>query len=161
MTRYRRRPPEGPRARLVVRLGVAPVDHIVHCLEELGEVVVFALLFGSRAGGRPRPDSDWDVAVYLRDDLTAEERFKIRLRLMADLDVLGRADIVILNEAPPLLAHRALQGQRLVVRDPAALVRFTVRATSLAEDARYWSEIHLQARLRRLQEGRFGRPRRL
>lgn len=138
----------------------SPVDHILGCLEAVGDVV-FAYLFGSRAGGRPRPDSDWDVGVYLKDGLTAQERFKIRLRLLADLDELGRVDVVVLNDAPPLLAHRVLQGQCLLVREPTALVRFSVRIAALAEDERYWSEIHLKARLRRLEEGRFGRPQRL
>ena len=41
--------------------------------------VLFALLFGSRAGGRPRPDSDWDIGVNVSDALTAEQRFDIRL----------------------------------------------------------------------------------
>ncbi len=141
-------------------LCVSPTDHIVHCLEALDDLV-FAHLFGSRAGGRPRPDSDWDVAVYLRPGLTKAQRFKVRLRLLADLDNLGRVDVVVLNDAPPLLAHRALQGQRLVVRDSTALVRFSVRTAALAEDERYWSEIHLKERLRRLEEGRFGRPQRL
>ena len=139
---------------------VSPVDHIVRCLEAV-DGLVFAYLFGSRAGGRPRPDSDWDVAVYLRPELTKAERFKIRLRLLADLDLLGKVDVVVLNDAPPLLAHRVLQGRRLVVRDSTALVRFSVRTAALAEDERYWSEIHLKERLRRLEEGRFGRPQRL
>ena len=139
---------------------MSPIDHIVRCLESV-DAIVFGFLFGSRAGGRPRPNSDWDVAVYLREDLTLEERFEIRLRLMADLDVLGRVDLVVLNDSPPLLAHRVLQGQRLLVRDASALVRFSVRTAALAEDARHWSEIHLKARLNRLREGRFGRPQRL
>ncbi len=138
-------------------LGVSPVDHIVRRLEALDDLA-FAYLFGSRAGGRPRPDSDWDVAVYLRPELSRAQRFKVRLRLLADLDGLGRVDVVVLNDAPPLLAHRALQGRRLVVRDSTALVRFSVRIAALAEDERYWSEIHLKERLRRLEEGRFGRP---
>lgn len=139
---------------------MSPRSHIVRCVENLDDVV-FAYLFGSRANGRPRPDSDWDVAVYLRPERTSAERFEVRLRLLADLDDLGRVDVVVLNDAPPLLAHHVLQGQRLLVRDPTTLVRFSVRTAALAEDARYWSEIHLKERLRRLREGRFGRPQRL
>ena len=33
-------------------------------------LVAFATLFGSRASGRARPDSDWDVAVFLDESLT-------------------------------------------------------------------------------------------
>ncbi len=139
---------------------MTPRDRILRCLESLDEVL-FAYLFGSRAGGRPRPDSDWDLAVYVREGLSARQRWDLRLRVMADLAELGRVDVVVLNDAPPLLAHRAIQGQRLMARDRSALVRFVLRTLALADDQRYWAQIHLAAQLRRLREGRFGRPQRL
>ncbi|MCG8455216.1 MAG: nucleotidyltransferase domain-containing protein [Holophagales bacterium] len=146
----------------------APVDRIVRALEGVDELE-FAYLFGSRAAGqgetghrnarRPRPDSDWDVAVYLDEALTPEERFEIRLRLIAELEgPTFPVDVVVLNDAPPLLAYNALGGERLLERDPVKRVRFFVRTAGLAEDQRYWRDFHLSARLRRLEEGRFGRP---
>ncbi len=136
---------------------VTPIELIERRLTAIDEIL-FAYLFGSRAGGRPRPDSDWDVAVFLRDGLTRRQRFDVRVRLSADLEELGKVDVVILNDAPPLLAHRVLTGRRLLVRDKVALVRFFVKTMTLAEDRRYRGEIHLQARRRRLAGGRFGRP---
>ena len=41
-----------------------------------------AVLYGSRARGEARPDSDWDVAVFIRDP----ERFGIELGRLADLE---------------------------------------------------------------------------
>lgn len=120
--------------------------------------IVFAFLFGSRALGTARPDSDWDIAVYLRDDLSARERFKMRCRLAAELEDLGEVDVVVLNDAPPLLGHRALMGKRLLVRDPTALVRYFVRTIARSEDERYWRDLHWQARRQRIEEGSFGRP---
>ena len=120
--------------------------------------VAFAYLYGSRAEGTQRPDSDWDIAVYLREDLSADERFELRLSLLAELDDLGRIDLLILNDAPPLLAHRTLMGERLLVRDEVALVRFSVRTFAMSEDGRYWRELHRRSRLERLAEGTFGRP---
>lgn len=122
--------------------------------------VRFALLFGSRApGGRPRPDSDWDVAAYLDERLSAADRFAEQLRLSSELSDLGRVDLVVLNDAPPLLAHRVLlHGQRLIVRDQAAFVRFFVRTLAAAGDEAHWRQVHEQARRRRLEEGRYGRP---
>ena len=119
--------------------------------------IVFAHLFGSRGTGGARPDSDWDIAVYLRDDLTARERFDIRRHLAAELEDLGEVDVVVLNDAPPLLGHRALMGRRLVVKDPTVLVRYSVRTLARSEDERYWRDLQWKARRQRLEDGTFGR----
>lgn len=136
---------------------MSPPEKLRRRLEAFDEIL-FAYLFGSRADGRPRPDSDWDVAVLLRPEVSERERFDLRLRLGLDLEEVGRADVVVLNDAPPLLAQSALQGQRILVRDKTALVRFFVKTMAFADDARWWNEIHLKARLERIAEGRFGRP---
>ena len=120
--------------------------------------VRFALLFGSRAAGTARPDSDWDVAVFLDPDLDAAARWRIRASLIAALAPAVPVDIVILNDAPPLLAHRALQGRLLLNRDAVAHSGFFVRTLAEAGDERYWSELHADARARRLSGGGFGRP---
>ena len=129
-------------------------------LAELARVpaVSFATLFGSRAEARARDDSDWDVAIHLDDTLDAGERSRIRSRLIAALEPALRADVVILNDAPALLARRALEGERLIVRDERAWVRFFVRTLSAAGDEAHWHELHARERARRLEEGRFGRP---
>ena len=119
--------------------------------------ILFATLYGSRAGGTPGADSDWDVAVFLDPTLSASERLRLRCRLTAELEDLGKVDVVVLNDASPLLAHRALMGERLVVRDPTALVRFQVHALARSDDERHWREVHWQARQARLSEGTFGR----
>ncbi len=138
--------PERVEVRLAARLAAAPE-------------VLFALLFGSRAGGRPQTDSDWDVAVYLAEELTPRERFDTRLRLASDLaEVASPLELVVLNDAPALLGHRALMGQRLLVRDKTAYVRYFVRTLAASEDERYWRDLHHRERLKRLEEGRFGRP---
>jgi uncharacterized protein len=127
--------------------------------ELLAESAVrFALLFGSRADATARPDSDWDVGVYLDPALDAHQRLELRLRLSAALAPGLVLDTVILNDAPALLAHRALRGRLLLKRDARAYVRFFVRILGAAEDERYYREVHRAARERRLREGHFGRP---
>jgi predicted nucleotidyltransferase len=118
----------------------------------------FALLFGSRVTGGARPDSDWDLAVYLADELTPEERAATRDRLVVAIEPRDRVDLVILNDAPPLLAHRALCGEKLFSRDEVAFVRFAVRILAAAGDEAYWRELHARERRMRLEQGRFGRP---
>ena len=58
------------------------------------EEVSFAFFFGSRPGGKARVDSDWDVAVYLSEDLSPRQRFEARLRINSELADLGQIDLV-------------------------------------------------------------------
>ena len=121
--------------------------------------VLFALQFGSRTQhGQARIHSDWDVGVYLSDELTRKERFDLCRVLAARFEPAIRLDLVVLNDAPPLLAQRALLGQRLFVRDRKAYVSFVVRTLAAAGDEAYWRRLHAEARQRRLEEGVFGRP---
>lgn len=116
------------------------------------------MLHGSRGANRARPDSDVDVAVLLPETSSPSERFETRRKLASDLEDLGRPDIIVLNDAPPFLAHRALQGDKIFVRDQTAYVRFFVRTIAASEDERHWRELHAARRRERLEEGRFGRP---
>ena len=134
-----------------------PTEAVRARLEPDNEIL-FAFVFGSVARGDERPDSDLDLAVYVDDRLDARQRFELRLRLSAALDDLGRADVVVLNDAPPLLAHRALSGRMVFARDRRAYVRFFVRTLAAAEDERHFRAIFARARQARVREGRFGRP---
>lgn len=87
--------------------------------------VASAYLFGSVAEGRAHRESDVDVAVLLEWDAhaTAAERFDAGIRLAGALQsVLARTvDLVVLNDAPPLLGrHAVTRGTRLLCRDPGA-----------------------------------------
>jgi predicted nucleotidyltransferase len=119
--------------------------------------VVFALLFGSRAEDRARADSDWDVGVYLDEALDAAARAAVRDRLIAALEPRTRIDVVVLNDAPALLARRALDGEPLLVRDRQCWVRFVVRTLAVVGDEAFWRDLHSRERERRLEEGSFGR----
>jgi predicted nucleotidyltransferase len=99
--------------------------------------VLAAYLFGSHAAGKARPGSDVDLAVLLSEQ-DASQRFERRLRLMGEVeDALARrpADVVVLNDAPPLLTYQALREGRLIFeRDRAARVEFEVRAGQIYTD---------------------------
>ena len=100
--------------------------------------VRLAWLFGSRARGRARPDSDYDVAVLLDEETAQKERG----RVVRDLaGALGRAvpshllDIVVLNDAPVLLRHRVLQGGVLLLeRLPIDRIRFVTKTLREYQD---------------------------
>jgi predicted nucleotidyltransferase len=72
-----------------------------------------ALLFGSLAAGRARPDSDIDLAVAAEQPLTAAER----TRLIAELaEVIGRpVDLIDLHVVgEPLLGQILKRGRRIL-----------------------------------------------
>ena len=97
-----------------------------------------AYIFGSVAQGRARPDSDIDVAVLLGRRLPDARALRYRLTLAGELGAaLRRNDVqlVILNDAPPLLAQRVLsRGVLVFQRSRAVRVRFQVATAQRFED---------------------------
>lgn len=80
------------------------------------EPVLAVYLFGSRARGTARPDSDVDVAVLL-DGVAADDRLEVQLRLarlLADRSEIGGLDLVVLDGAPLPLRGRVVQEGRVV-----------------------------------------------
>jgi uncharacterized protein len=93
--------------------------------------VIAAFLIGSQARGSAGPLSDVDLAILHPPGLGSRERLDLRLSLAAAAGAaLGTSevDVVLLNDAPPLIRHRALRdGIRLVDREPKERIKFTVR----------------------------------
>lgn len=116
--------------------------------------VMAAFLFGSHAAGRAGRESDVDVAVVLEPGSTREQAFDLRVRVASDLvGVLhcNDVDVLVLNEAPPLLAARVLrEGIPVYRRDEEALRAFTVDRLLRAADVRPFLERHEKALLRSL-----------
>lgn len=117
------------------------LDRILGCiaraLAPLPEVQA-ALLFGSRASGRARRDSDVDVAVLLdRQPGVPAPRAELRGLLGALTDGLSaeRIDLVILNDAPPMLAFQVMKhGVVAFERTPSPLHAFRVRTYAMHAD---------------------------
>ena len=85
------------------------------------EEILEAYLFGSRARGQARRDSDIDVAVYVDESRARDGVWGYRAELTTDLMVaLGTndVDVVVLNRASIVLYHRVLRdGVRVFSRD--------------------------------------------
>jgi len=94
--------------------------------------VILAYLFGSQANGKTGPLSDIDIAVYFKKAITPDERFDLRLKVLGELTDLFKTDdidLVVLNDAPPLLAHRILKEGILIFSDnDKKRLEFEVRA---------------------------------
>lgn len=127
------------------------------CLSKRREIDA-AYVFGSAATGRTRRDSDLDIAVLLARPLAPSRATDYRLGLMTDLgSVLHRSDVevVILNDASPLLAHRVLSRGTLVFeRSASARIRFQVRTASRYFDLIPMYETHIRYLKQRVKERR-------
>ncbi len=90
------------------------------------------VLFGSRARGDARPDSDWDIAVLLGPGVPSKDHLEIRLRLMEDASavVSGPVDVVILDDASPGLRFQVAREGRPLAMDQDDWTWFQTRAAS-------------------------------
>jgi uncharacterized protein len=129
---------------------------IARCLAARAEVQA-AYIFGSMASGRARPDSDIDIAVLVDRRVRSVQSLNYRLKLLADLGAaLHRTDVdlVILNQATPLLAHRILsRGKLIFERSASARIRFQVGTASRYLDLIPMFETHIRYLKENAREG--------
>jgi len=116
---------------------------------EAAPEVIFAYLFGGLARGAPRPLSDVDIAVFLRDAAAAAHT---KLMLFDSLtDALGtiELDLIILNAAPISLVGRIIQGRKLLV-DKEPFLRHRFESAKMREffDFRIREDAFLERRFR-------------
>lgn len=94
--------------------------------------VVFAYLFGSLVGGKVRPLSDVDVAVYLAEGSDVlQEKFEILGKLIELLKT-EEIDLVVLNTAPLPLKARIIRHKELLV-DKLPPLRHSFESLTLRE----------------------------
>jgi len=105
-------------------------EGVRRALEAAPAGVVAAYLYGSRARGTDRPESDLDLAILL--DRTPPATLRTVARQVED--AVERAlrittQVVTLNTSAPDLTHRVLRDGIVVLdRDRPARLRFEVRA---------------------------------
>ena len=95
--------------------------------------ILLAYLFGSQADGTAGPQSDYDIALLVRQPSLA-----LQARLAHEIGIIlgtGRVDVVSLNRAPVELAYAVIvQGQLLYQRSVAERVEFEAKVLSLYAD---------------------------
>lgn len=118
------------------------------------------VLFGSRARGCERPDSDLDIAILPAADAPDEASTRLHLQLevikaLADLAPDGRVDTVFLDEAPAALRQKVMEhGRMILCRDEAAWKRLRVATMKEYGDQEWARRIYRRALKKRLLEGR-------
>jgi predicted nucleotidyltransferase len=131
-------------------------EEIRAAVEGIPGISVLAV-FGSRARGTQRPDSDLDVAVLPdSEDPTVRRRLQASIAVaLADLAPEGRVDVVFLDEATDVLRQRIMEtGRALICRDPEAWRDLRVRTMREYGDREWVRDLFREAQRRRLEEGR-------
>lgn len=106
-----------------------------------------AWLFGSRAKGQERPDSDLDIGLLCGEPLTFDEYSRLIWEL-EEVAQSARVDLVELSFRSPILAFEAISGVEVLRRDPEVHAGFCSLVGSFYEDAMW----NIERSLRWLKE---------
>lgn len=130
----------------------APPNAVGRALATVPEVRV-GYLFGSRARGDARPDSDLDIAVLLAPGLEEAARGRAKLAIIealtVELGALGeRADVVDLERAPSAVGFRAIRdGVCVLQRERSSRVRLEATIARRYDDDQPHRELFRKAAL--------------
>ncbi len=94
-----------------------------------------AILFGSEASGNATQESDIDLALLYKAKHIPKPLDVLQLRQQLSDDMLQEVDIVLLNDASPIIAMQAVKnGFPLLIQDQKAYDAFEMRlATDYAD----------------------------
>src|SRR5215210_1726694 len=130
-------------------------QEITRAAEGIPGISVLAV-FGSRARGTHRPDSDLDVAV-LPDTTDSRARRHLQADLavaLAHLSPEGRVDVILLDEADDVLRQRVMEtGRVLLCRDLEAWKELRVRTMAGVGGSGVGGRIYRQAPRQPMEKG--------
>ncbi len=121
--------------------------------------ILFAYIFGSQATGRVHKESDLDLAIYIEP--MPENLIERKLDLIDKISQLtgfDHIDLVILNQAPPLLVHSVMKtGKLLFCKNSEKRSFFLVKNLKEALDLEIHLRIYWEALKQRILENKFGK----
>ena len=107
--------------------------------------LIAAWAFGSASDGLVAPGSVVDVGVWFETLPSFEQQLALLARLQEALGV-DEIDLVVLNEANPILRFEALSGRALYCREPNLRAGFASLTAREYEDAMAFCEQGLRSR---------------
>jgi len=115
------------------------------------EDIVFSYIFGSYAQGSIRGNSDIDIAIYLKKDIDIDTYLEIKMNLS---EVLKReVDLVILNNAPPLLKYEIYKNNILLFsRDKTLESKYKVKTLFEYSDIKRYLNLSYDKTIERLKK---------
>ncbi len=115
--------------------------------------IILAYLFGSTVRGDTGRLSDVDIGVLLDEKLSKKDRFDLELKLMGEIAALikkNKIDLVVLNEAPLLLAYNIIKNGIILKSSEIERVKFETKLLSMYMDEKYYIKRHTEETLKRI-----------
>lgn len=121
---------------------------------QMGLIALY--LFGSRARGKARNDSDYDLAALLENPETSLDPLVRALARDWNVDPLA-LDIRILNDAAPAFQYQVIRDRGLLYEsDTNGRAQYETFLLKEYLDDDYFRDFYRSAWRQRLKEGRFG-----
>ena len=117
--------------------------------------VILAYLFGSTVRGDAGRLSDVDIGILVDENLSKKDRFDLELKLMGEIAVLinkNKIDLIVLNEAPLLLAYNIIKDGIILKSSETERVRFETKILSMYLDEKYYIKRHTEETLKMIAE---------
>ncbi|MFA5699887.1 MAG: nucleotidyltransferase domain-containing protein [Desulfuromonas sp.] len=114
--------------------------------------VEFAYLFGSQVRGEGGPLSDIDIAVFVQE---REDMLMFRLQLLEQLQRLAGfvpVDLVVLNQAPPVLKYEVICNGNVIKENREVRVMFEARTLGEYLDTQHLRDTQRPYLKRQLQQ---------
>lgn len=125
------------------------------------EEAILAYLFGSAVEEKTGPLSDIDIAVLFSEKVKRGNYFDKRLKLALRIDKIlktSEIEVICLNEAPPLLKHRAIfYGISIFAIDSNLKRDFEFRTLQEYEDFNYHLKTGYKIMEKQIKERVFGK----
>lgn len=102
------------------------IEKLANALQAACPNVIFALLHGSAKDGNVGPDSDIDIALFLKGNASLE-LYRQAQGAVSSVIPDAEADVGILNRAEPVYRFEALKGRLLFCRDQETYLTFFSR----------------------------------
>ncbi len=113
--------------------------------------ITFAYVFGSHAKGTERPNSDVDIAIYLKKPMDAYECLDLKMQLTEALNL--EVDLVVLNHATPLVKHQIHKNHLLLFgRDRGVETRYKIKTLFEYDDMKKYLDLAYNKTIDRLKK---------
>lgn len=121
------------------------IPRLVPLVKKIKDVEIF-YLFGSGTSPRMSPISDLDFAFLLNRRFPEKKYFDFRLSLMEKFSRVletEELDIVLLNQAPPLLAYEVIRtGKILFEKNRVDRIDYECKVLAIYFDFKYFLQFH-------------------